>query len=466
MKKVSAAASEVRMRRFALALLVLPLVLAGAFAGWLAAHCRDLPGFDDADLQVERLALAPGADAYDLLDQATQALAWPAEDTWMRDAFTGEPGTRARVAALVSANERALELVDVALATPQLQVPESALARGDLRDMLGWRRVVTLLCLRAWLDGETRNTSVALEGFVRAAELGKRMAEARGGTLAHMTTGLAARDESLRALRQFADRSPIEDEDARRTIAALGRLEIDAAAWRRAWYAEHRAARDRQLVLLRTPLLSERALAGARAPGQDELGRLLAWIPEGFVAQPNRTMDRLASLTRRFAAEPRDACLSDAPLMTALDTAEPAPLRAYLLPNGLGEVWIDRFERGSRAVVARRCGADARLAGTRVHLALRAYHSDRGELPHTLDALVPTYLTAVPRDPFGGAPLRYSRERRLVWSIGRDGHDVGGLPDLGASDVREVGLEEPTFALAFGAPLGEPPHDPIEAARR
>jgi len=461
-RSASAAAPEVRMRRFALSLLVLPLVLAGAAAGWLAAHCRDLPGFDDADLRVERATLAPGRDAYVPLRDATQALVWPDDERFVRSAFAGEPGTRARVAALVAANERALELADVAFATPALQLPEGALAPGEL---LGWRRIVTLLCLRSWLDGETRNTSVALEGFVRAAAFARRMAEARGGTLTHMTTGLAARDEALRALRQFADRSPIDDEDARRTLAALDRLEIDAGAWRRAWYAEHAATRERRLALLRTPFASERTLAGARAPGQDDLERLLGWIPAGFVAQPNRTLDRLAALTRRFAAEPRGVCVSEAPLAPDAAAVAPAPRYAYLLPNGLGDVWIERFERASRSVVARRCGADTRLAATRIHLALRAYHAERGELPESLEALVPTYLAALPRDPFGGAPLHYARERRLVWSVGRDGRDAGGLADLG-SDARETGFEEPTFALAFVAPLGEASPEPIEAARR
>ncbi len=40
-------------------------------------------------------------------------------------------------------------------------------------------------------------------------------------------------------------------------------------------------------------------------------------------------------------------------------------------------------------------------------LALRVYRSERGALPNTLDALVPTYLPAVPLDPYNGQPMRY-----------------------------------------------------------
>ena len=44
-----------------------------------------------------------------------------------------------------------------------------------------------------------------------------------------------------------------------------------------------------------------------------------------------------------------------------------------------------------------------------------------------LEALVPDYLPAVPRDPFDGAPFRYSAERRLLNSIGENLVDDGGV---------------------------------------
>lgn len=47
-------------------------------------------------------------------------------------------------------------------------------------------------------------------------------------------------------------------------------------------------------------------------------------------------------------------------------------------------------------------------------LAVRAYFKDHGQLPATLDALVPEYLPAVPLDPYSGnsGPLRYRAEQR------------------------------------------------------
>jgi hypothetical protein len=55
---------------------------------------------------------------------------------------------------------------------------------------------------------------------------------------------------------------------------------------------------------------------------------------------------------------------------------------------------------------------------------------------------VPAELERLPIDDFDGAPLRYSRERRRLWSVGDDLRDAGG------SDAQEPGmLTEPTFPI-------------------
>lgn len=56
---------------------------------------------------------------------------------------------------------------------------------------------------------------------------------------------------------------------------------------------------------------------------------------------------------------------------------------------------------------------------------LNAYRHATGGLPNYLDALVPTYLAAVPEDHYDGSPLRYSAESRIVYSVGDDFTDDG-----------------------------------------
>ena len=70
----------------------------------------------------------------------------------------------------------------------------------------------------------------------------------------------------------------------------------------------------------------------------------------------------------------------------------------------------------------------AQLRTARTGLAVQRYRLAAGKIPDSLAELVPTYLDAVPKDPFDGKELRYKRLETgfVVYSIGEDGNDDGG----------------------------------------
>jgi hypothetical protein len=66
-----------------------------------------------------------------------------------------------------------------------------------------------------------------------------------------------------------------------------------------------------------------------------------------------------------------------------------------------------------------------------VAVAVERYRRDHGRWPDPLDALVPKYLAAVPKDPQDGKPLRYQRRTDgcVIYWVGPDGTDDGGKLD-------------------------------------
>jgi len=66
-------------------------------------------------------------------------------------------------------------------------------------------------------------------------------------------------------------------------------------------------------------------------------------------------------------------------------------------------------------------------------IALKRYQLKHDYCPPSLNALVPEFLPAVPRDPVDGEPLRYRLQSDgtfLLYSIGDNGKDDGGNPSL------------------------------------
>jgi hypothetical protein len=69
-------------------------------------------------------------------------------------------------------------------------------------------------------------------------------------------------------------------------------------------------------------------------------------------------------------------------------------------------------------------------------VALKRFQLKNGELPETLNELVPEFFPSVPVDPYDGKPLRYHPNADgtyLLYSVGDDGKDDGGDPTNTAS---------------------------------
>jgi hypothetical protein len=77
---------------------------------------------------------------------------------------------------------------------------------------------------------------------------------------------------------------------------------------------------------------------------------------------------------------------------------------------------------------AKRVEADLRLLMT--DLAIRQFRGERGVYPNRLAELVPQFLKALPRDPFGTNGFIYHTQTNgfLLYSVGPDGKDDGGTP--------------------------------------
>lgn len=72
-----------------------------------------------------------------------------------------------------------------------------------------------------------------------------------------------------------------------------------------------------------------------------------------------------------------------------------------------------------------------------VAIAVERYLSDRGQLPDSLEQLVPTYLTAIPLDPFDLKPLKYRRIANgySVYSLGDNLRDDEGVHNFDDGDI-------------------------------
>ena len=107
-------------------------------------------------------------------------------------------------------------------------------------------------------------------------------------------------------------------------------------------------------------------------------------------------------------------------------------LAQVIIPTGnpLGKIFVILFtDSGSDRMLDIRPEVDLRATAVGVLAALHAHQRKAGMLPDGLADLVPDYLPAVPVDPFSGEAFGYDRERRVIYSVGRNRVDDGGMYD-------------------------------------
>jgi hypothetical protein len=98
----------------------------------------------------------------------------------------------------------------------------------------------------------------------------------------------------------------------------------------------------------------------------------------------------------------------------------------WLRPNSIGRSLLLLLLPTFQAVPGQLRLENFQMSALRVLIALKRFRIARERLPASLADLVPDYLPDVPVDPFDGKPLRYSAEKRLIYSVGEDLKDSGG----------------------------------------
>ncbi len=105
------------------------------------------------------------------------------------------------------------------------------------------------------------------------------------------------------------------------------------------------------------------------------------------------------------------------------------------------------------------------LRACQLKLALRLYQEENGDLPATLDALVPRYLKSLPRDPFAnGEPFRFrqSSGEWVAWSETNQAAQPAGMPPPPGEAAVMPHADEPAapparaLAPGGGMPAGVP----------
>jgi len=387
----------------------------------------DEPPPDDSDLAVTRSVVPEEENGFRFVKDLEEPEPVVATDEDGEEE-TLDPGTpftegwNPKVAQeYLDKNPELLECLEKVLSAPRFQVPELAHIGESQEFVFRLRDLAYAVGYRAGLRWKAGVEEDAWRDALALVHLARRMQGGEGEVLVCLI-GVSVESTGVRLLRELVLRTKSPDGEVLQLLSELGSRSIEDAGFSLAFKAGH------QLLCK----MIERMHSGEEFDAQWDDRTMKLW-------------NRL-SFTRGLALKPNKSRLLSAQYFRQL-VAYRAPWKDKAQPLGpCGELphveftWWPPDNLAGKAILGVMLPTyvacldvlgqlHAERSTPAVLFALRRYERDRGGLPEKLDDLVPKYLERVPIDPFDARPLKYSREKRVIYSIGPGGQNADGTKE-------------------------------------
>ena len=309
----------------------------------------------------------------------------------------------------VQKNATALQALQKAMQLPIVAPPQRGLVGTKLYHA-EMRKLARALTERARVQADAGNFNAAVQSGLDAVELGAAIQN--GGNKLTMLTGIAIEQIGNHELWKW--RENVNAQQAAQAARRLAQIEL-----RHSGLAAMESEEKWQALSTLRQITRESDWEKFRQ------GKVKGWDTAFKDPNDRARLRKLsypqieANLMAKMDAAIASAKLPYAPNAPRLNSA--ADPLSNLLTGSAGSPRSRLVYENTRA--------ENRLLMTA--FALQAFVKTGGQYPPTLNALVPKYLKAVPRDPFAPTkPLVYKLSGRtyMLYSVGLDGKDNGGTP--------------------------------------
>jgi hypothetical protein len=403
------------------------------------------------DLELKIPELAPADNAFAWFEQAGRAVETKFPDHpdgspryWM-DELTPPIGSPAEkwdpvfASDVLMANLPALEKFEKGLACRHYASPSYESEMMKRPWLQRHKLLAETICLKSKHRQLAGDPAGAVEPALQALRFGKMILD-DCNSLTEWFVGISCEFMACERLEEIAADAKTPDPALREMLAALNQ-------WHPAGMVDgcKNALRGQYQCMVRT--IKEIQDGRCRRP-EPEL-QAARYIP--YLFKPNLTKRYMVAFYRHHLANvdrPHGKIIREFP--GSWDpTTKAERLELWLKPNLGGKVFFSEEEYHMEFHNGKRFYLQAWISALRLKIALRLYENKHGQLPDDLQALVPEFITEVPNDPSADQPFRYSKEKKMVWSVGGDGRDDGGKAEFGTIMGPQV---KPGYDLVM--PLG------------
>ncbi len=410
---------------------------------------RDIPPIDDSDLWLSKVEISEEDNAFFLLKEADEIrIPFERGGVSFDEMVEGKSWDEEFARDLIDENEEFFDLFEKALDRPYFQFPEWQDPKAVdfttiLYNLRGAREIAKLNSVKAQHLLNQGREEEALDLTVKTIKMGQMIQDGPRTPLIGYLSGMAVKDIGLQRLRIMTPGLTSPSESLKDYAIELERFKTNEEGLIRVMKMEYvsfintKSGIDLALAgKLSMEELEEMGMGGISF-GERMAGRL------NYLYKPNKTQKEFAEYYRSFINNADKGCY-EMDLVEPETAFEGHPVKMLLTENLVGKVMREITTISFAGVLDRKCSGDFSVTGSQILLALKGYQAETGELPLSLSELVPGYFSEVPKDPFDGKSIKYSPDKKMIYSVGP------GLMDLGGSEEGDWRrMENPTFKIEF-----------------
>lgn len=411
---------------------ILLLLTAGLVAGFLFLGKDELPP-NDSDLWLPKLEIKEEENGYYYFNQLSEKiyqLAKQMQPDLVNDMIEGKNWDTVFVKELLADNEEIFYYFEKTLQTssfhnPYLLDPKDISVFTNLVSYSGLRNIARLYLLRAELFSREGKGEEALVESLKIIKVGDMLEEGRNGLVGYLT-GTRIKGLGVEEFRRLLIKVDLSAGVLKKYTTELNEFYFQKEGLENTVKLEYI-----DFVNTKEKLVDSIARAGFFDEKIKRLEELEPWwerilLRSDYFYKPNQTKqifveyfrDKINDLSKKYYKETKN----QEPQNFNLNSW----WKILSTENSVGKSLYDTTITSQQGLLTIKYSEEFSIMGTQLLMALKAFSLDKGRLPDNLNELVPAYLASVPNDPFDGESIRYSKEKKIIYSVGKDLIDTGG----------------------------------------
>lgn len=404
------------------AIIAIPLIFGFTLFQGLHFITNDISNPNDSDLQLSAINIPKEQNSFYVFIEAKDKVYWPQEEidkNGIDDALANK---------ILQNNESSLSSFErgVALSIfqqPELQNPKDYDANLVLESINFMRNLAKVNSLRAQMLFNQGKEKEAFDQSMKTIKMAQMIQDGQNGFIGYLI-GLSIKETGLNNLRSLINNSHLSSSELLGYESELNKYKESKLALQKELKGEYIMAMNTKEKMIDPVFRGEQEPEiGVFENISKEQIDMMRIVGGNFYYQPNRTKLEFMNVYRSMIDNAGKRSYSEVNLP---QKNIPSGLRLLFTNNVVGKILANIINISLNSVCEKRLEENLSVKETQMLFALKAYKQDTGNLPNSLQNLVPNYISELAQDSFDGKTIKYSSDKKVIYSVGKDLIDNGG----------------------------------------